>query len=254
MMKATILGCGSSLGVPALGYGWGKCDESNPKNRRSRSSIILEKDSTSLLIDMSPDLRQQLLDYGGSKVDAVIFTHSHYDHINGINELRSVFFEQEKLLPIYASKNDINNIKRSFFYLFEENSFEIYRSYLELRHIDGAFTIGDISGVCFEQDHGFSKSLGIRVDNFAYSTDVVSLNDENFETLKGIDTWVVDCLSMESIKPTHAHLDLVLKWVKKINPRRTFLTHMDTTMDYDTLLKILPENIKPAHDQMAILL
>ncbi|MDR1982760.1 MAG: MBL fold metallo-hydrolase [Holosporaceae bacterium] len=253
MMKVTVLGCGPSAGVPALKYGWGDCDENNSKNKRTRSSIVLEKSNTSVLIDMSPDLRQQLLDYGNSNFDAVIFTHSHYDHVNGINELRSVFFEQERLLPIYAAQDDMNNIKKSFFYLFEGNGVEIYKPYIEPHVMEGTFTIGDISGICFEQDHGFSKSRGIRVNNFAYSTDVVSLSDESFEILNGIDTWIVDCLSLKSVKSTHAHLDLVLEWVKKINPKRTFLTHMDTTMDYNTLLKILPENIKPAYDQMTIL-
>ncbi|MDR0678619.1 MAG: MBL fold metallo-hydrolase [Holosporaceae bacterium] len=252
MIKVTILGCGASTGVPSLNGGWGDCDGDNPKNKRSRSSIILEKDGMSLLIDMSPDLRQQLLDYGSSKVDAVILTHSHYDHVNGINELRSVFFEQNRLLPIYVSKNDMDSIKKSFFYLFEKKDPEIYKPYIELHPIENVFTIGNISGICFEQNHGFSKSLGIRISDFAYSTDVVSLSDENFEALSGVDTWVVDCLSMKNIRLTHAHLDLVLEWVKKINPRQTFLTHMDTTMDYDILLKLLPKNIKPAYDQMTI--
>ncbi|MDR1236559.1 MAG: hypothetical protein LBJ96_06175, partial [Holosporaceae bacterium] len=110
------------------------------------------------------------------------------------------------------------------------------------------------SGICFEQNHGFSKSLGIRIENFAYCTDVESLSDENFAELRGIDTWIVDCLSFKNPKPTHAHLDRVLEWVEKINPRQTFLTHMGTTMDYDTLLRILPEKIKPTYDNMVIVL
>ncbi|MDR0632211.1 MAG: MBL fold metallo-hydrolase [Holosporaceae bacterium] len=251
-MKITILGCGSSSGVPALKYGWGSCDPNNPKNRRLRSSIIIEKGNNSLLVDTSPDLRQQLLDHGNDKIDAVIFTHAHYDHIGGINELRPIFHGQEEPLHIYAKQFDLSLIKRGFFYLFEENDYRVYKSYMEAHIIEEKFTIGDISGICFEQDHGFSKSLGIRIDNFAYSTDVVSLNDDNFEKLKGIDTWVVDCQSMKNAKPTHAHLDLTLKWVKKVAPRRAFLTHMGTTMDYDTLLQILPKNVEPAYDKMII--
>ncbi|MDR1334528.1 MAG: MBL fold metallo-hydrolase, partial [Holosporaceae bacterium] len=182
----------------------------------------------------------------------VIFTHTHYDHISGLNELRPIFFGTENPLHIYATENDLSLLKREFFYLFEQNSHKIYKPYIESHIIGDKFTIGDISGICFEQNHGFSRSLGIRIGNFAYSTDVASMSDENLEKLNGINTWIVDCLSLKSIKPTHAHLDLVLNWVEKINPKQTFLTHMGTTMDYDTLLHILPENIKPAYDQMTI--
>ncbi|MDR2107416.1 MAG: MBL fold metallo-hydrolase [Holosporaceae bacterium] len=249
-MKVTILGCGSSSGVPMLKYGWGDCDPNNPKNRRSRSSVLIEKDGTSLLTDMSPDLRQQLLDYGVARADGVIFTHAHYDHINGLNELRPIFFGQKERLHVYAGKKDLDIIRKAFFYLFEESDHKIYKPYIKTHVIEKEFSVGKISGICFEQDHGFSTSLGIRIDNFAYSTDVVSLSEEAFEALRGIDTWVVDCLSMKSGNPSHAHLDQVLEWVKRINPRRTFLTHMGITMDYDTLLRILPENVKPAYDQM----
>jgi len=252
-MKITVLGCGSSSGVPALKYGWGDCNENNPKNRRSRSSIVIEDGNTVLLIDMSPDLRQQLLDYGSTKIDAVILTHAHYDHMSGINELRPIFFGQKKLLPIYATEHDLSVIKKAFFYLLEENDQEIYKPYIELFSIKEKFQIGGISGICFEQDHGFSKSLGIRIGNFAYCTDVVSFSDDNFEKLKGIDIWIVDCLSMKKVKPTHANLKMVLEWVKTINPKHTFLTHMGGTMDYDNLIKILPKNIKPAYDGMVII-
>jgi phosphoribosyl 1,2-cyclic phosphate phosphodiesterase len=251
-MRITILGCGSSSGVPALKYGWGSCDQNNPKNQRLRSSIIIEKGNTSLLVDTSPDLRQQLLNYGSDKIDAVIFTHAHYDHIGGLNELRPIFFGQREPLHIYAKQFDLSLIKKGFFYLFEKNGHEIYKPYMEPHIVKEKFTIGDISGVCFEQDHGFSKSLGIRIDNFAYSTDVASLSDSNLEKLKGIDTWIVDCQSMKNVKPTHSHLNLTLKWVEKIDPRRAFLTHMGTTMDYDTLLQVLPKNVEPAYDKMII--
>jgi phosphoribosyl 1,2-cyclic phosphate phosphodiesterase len=256
MMKITILGCGSSSGVPTLKYGWGDCDARNPKNQRLRSSIMIEKGNTLLLIDTSPDLRQQLLSYSQRfekfYPDAVIFTHNHYDHISGLNELRPIFFGSEYTLHIFDTEDNLLLLKKEFFYLFEESSYKIYRPYIESHIIEDKFTIGDISGICFEQDHGFSKSLGIRIGNFAYSTDVVSISDENLEKLKGIDTWIVDCLSLKNVKPTHAHLDLVLSWVKKISPKQTFLTHMGITMDYDTLIHILPENIKPAYDQMTI--
>ncbi|MDR1561024.1 MAG: MBL fold metallo-hydrolase [Holosporaceae bacterium] len=253
-MKITVLGSGSSVGVPSLKYGWGNCDNNNPKNYRTRSSIIIESGTTTLLIDMSPDLRQQLLNYGSDKIDAVIFTHAHYDHTIGINELRPIFLGENKALHAYAKKNVICEIKKMFFYLFENSEHEIYKPYISLHLLEETFTIGDISGICFDQNHGFSKSLGIRIGNFAYSTDIAFLDDEIIHKLQGIDTWIVECLSIKTAKPTHAHLDLTLDWIKKINPRKAFLTHMDISMDYDALRKILPENVEPAYDQMSIYL
>lgn len=251
-MKITVLGCGSSLGVPALYYGWGNCDKNNPKNRRTRSSIIIEKENTVLLVDMSPDLRQQILDYGSEKIDAVFFTHVHYDHINGINELRPLSLGAQKTLDIYSRKDILDNIQRLFPYLFEQNRPKIYRTYMKLHEVENEFIIGDIAGTCFEQNHGFSTSLGLRIGNFAYSTDIVTMSEENFKQLQGIDTWIVDCLSLDSDRPTHPNLKIVLTWVDRLQPRMTYLTHMDASMDYDTLLKILPENVRPVYDQMTI--
>lgn len=250
-MKITVLGCGSSLGVPALHYGWGDCDKNNPKNYRTRSSIIIERNNTVLLVDTSPDLRSQLLAYGSEKIDAVFLTHMHFDHVNGINELRPL--GNQKILNVYSRKDVLEDIKKLFPYLFnDEKSPDIYRSYVKLNPIEKEFTIRDISGICFEQNHGFSTSLGIRIENFAYCTDVVSMSEENFSLLKGIDTWIVDCLSMNMERPTHANLKTVLGWIEKLKPRQTYLTHMDASMDYETLLKVLPDNVKPAYDQLVI--
>jgi phosphoribosyl 1,2-cyclic phosphate phosphodiesterase len=242
------------MGVPALRYGWGYCDKKNFKNRRTRSSIIIESENTSLLIDMSPDLRQQILDYGKEKIDAVIITHVHFDHTFGINELRPLFSGENRKLSIYARKNTLDEINQVFSYFFQETKYDIYKPHISTHILEDNFRIGDISGICFEQDHGFSKSTGIRIGNFAYCTDVVSMNHEIFKKLKNLDVWIVECTSLESATPTHAHLDLTLQWINKVKPRRAFLTHMGATMDYDSLLKILPENVRPAHDQMSIAL
>jgi phosphoribosyl 1,2-cyclic phosphate phosphodiesterase len=240
------------MGVPALRYGWGNCDSRNSKNRRTRSSIILESENTSLLVDMSPDLRQQLLGYGSQKVDAVIMTHVHFDHSFGINELRPLFSAGGMTLPIYARKNVLDEINQVFCYFLKDSSYELYRPHVCTRVLGDNFLIGDISGICFEQDHGFSRSTGIRIGNFAYCTDVVTMSREIFEKLRDLDVWIVECTSLKDATPTHAHLDLTLQWIHELKPRRAFLTHMGATMDYDKLLKILPENVRPAYDGMSI--
>jgi len=250
-MKITILGCGSSLGVPALKYGWGVCDPSNSKNRRTRSSIMIEKDDTTLLVDASPDLREQLLNYGHQNIDAIFFTHAHFDHTNGINELRPLFLNENKLLDVYSNVETLSELHRNFSYLFQNNSHDIYNSYLQAHEISaGNFSIKNISGICFEQDHGYSKSLGLRIDNFAYCTDIAEITD--FSMLQNLDLWIVDCLNCDEKRPTHANLEQVLSWIEEIHPKKTILTHMDTSMDYDSLVNSLPSNVEPAYDGMVL--
>lgn len=258
-MKITILGCGSSLGVPALRYGWGTCDPTNPKNRRTRSSIIIEEAETVLLVDTSPDLREQLLRLNKQNInseeslniDAILFTHAHFDHTNGINELRPLYLHSDKSLDIFATAETLAELRQNFSYLFRHDSHEIYDSYLRANEISyGKFSIKNIAGICFEQDHGFSKSLGFRIGNFAYCTDVTGFSD--FSVLENLDIWIVDCLNSDDKRPTHANLELVLRWVKKLRPKQTYLTHMDSSMDYDNLLKILPSDVQPAFDQQVL--
>lgn len=252
-MRITILGCGSSLGVPALKYGWGRCDPLNPKNKRTRSSIVLELEhkQTTLLVDTSPDLREQLLKFGKQDIDAILFTHAHFDHTNGINELRPIYLHDERSLDIYGLPETLDQIKNNFNYLFKGSSHDIYDTYLKMHELSlGRFDIKDISGVCFLQNHGFSETMGFRVGNFAYCTDVTDFED--FSVLKNLDLWIVDCLNIDDKRPTHANLDLVLQWVDKVKPKMTYLTHMDSSMDYDNLIKILPPNIRPAYDQQVL--
>lgn len=252
-MKITVLGCGSSLGVPALKYGWGNCNPNNPKNRRTRSSILIEQSGTVLLVDTSPDLATQLLRCGQENIDAVLFTHAHFDHVSGINELRPLFHVEKKILDIFANEETLNKITQTFSYLFKTDVAEIYSSYIRTHQIHyGEFHIKNTSGVCFEQNHGYSKSLGFRIGNFAYSTDVMELSNEMVDILQNLDVWIVDCICKCDARPTHANLNMVLQWIKRINPKKTYLTHMDSSMDYEYLMKILPENIEPAYDQLTI--
>ena len=251
MLKVTVLGCGASGGVPLLKYGWGKCNPNNPKNRRTRSSIMIETEKTKLLVDMSPDLRQQLLSFGSSQIDGVFVTHEHYDHTNGINELRPVYFGTGKSLQIYAKDYVMRSVKKMFYYLFEDSGRDLYKPYVEANIVEDEVVVGDISGICFEQNHGYLKSTGLRIGNFAYTTDVVSFEKDTFEKLRGLDTWIVGCLSRDK-KPTHANLDTVLQWVYELKPRQTYLTHMSVDLDYDSLLADLPQNIFPAYDGLQI--
>lgn len=251
-MIVTILGCGSSLGVPALKYGWGKCDPNNPKNRRTRSSIKIDTPMISLLVDTSPDLLHQLQRCNNQNVDAVFFTHTHYDHVGGINELRPMFLGSDKTLQVYSTLEFIENIKRMFFYLFEQNEVDIYKGYIDLHVVQNIFQIGDLTVHCFKQDHGFSSSLGIRINDFAYSTDIANLSNDNIQQLKGVKVWIVDCLTSEQKRPTHACLPDIIEWSEKIRAEKIFLTHMDSSMDYDALMATLPKHIRPAYDQMQI--
>ncbi|MBE6447526.1 MAG: MBL fold metallo-hydrolase [Alphaproteobacteria bacterium] len=252
-MKITVLGCGSSLGVPALGHGWGDCDPLNQKNRRTRSSIFIDYNGSLLLVDTSPDLREQFLTNNIAKVDAVLLTHFHYDHVNGINELRPILLQKNEMIDVYATSGTLEDVSRSFFYLFQRERHDIYRQYLNLKELTyGNFDILNIRGICFPQNHGFSTSLGFRIDNFAYSTDVMELSDEMVERLQNLDVWMVDCLCRGTARATHANLDTVLRWIDIVKPYRAFLTHMDTSMDYDYLCHCLPRRVRPAYDHMQI--
>lgn len=250
MLKITILGCGASGGSPLLGHGWGACNPDNPKNVRTRSSIMVETEKTRLLVDTGPDIRQQLLKYGTSKINGAFFTHEHYDHSAGINELRPVYFGTGRSFQIYGKNYVINNLQKAYFYLFDDCPNDLYKPYIEPHIIEDEFCLGDIAGICFDQNHGYGKSTGLRIGDFAYTTDVVDFGD-SFEKLIGIHTWIVGCLSREQ-KPTHANLEKVLNWVDKIKPKKTYLTHMSIDLDYDSLLESLPQNVYPAYDGLEI--
>ncbi len=252
-MRITVLGCGASEGVPILTGRWGECDPLNPKNQRSRASIAVEKEGTTLLIDTSPDLRSQWLASDLQELDAVLYTHDHADHTHGINDLRPFTYHSKMPLPVYSNAETINSIKKRFYYAFpsQEAVPDIYRPFVVANIVEGPFQIGNISITPFEQAHGYSASLGYRFEKMAYSTDVVELNEAAFQVLEGIDVWIVDCISRDP-RVSHSHLAKTLEWIERVRPRQAYLTHMSLLLDYDTLLKELPIGVEPAYDGLVI--
>lgn len=252
-MKVTVLGCGAAAGVPSIARGWGHCDPANPKNRRLRPSILVQTDTTTILVDSSPDCRAQLLSTETRRLDAVLFTHEHADHTHGIDDLREVNRAMEAPLPIHATAAVLDSIATRFPYVLGEvkEGQSIYKPMLIPHPISGPFTVGDVQVVPFDQDHGFTRSTGFRFGKFAYSTDVVEMTEEGFAALEGVDTWLVGCLMLHP-HPTHAHLDKVLGWLDRVKPRRAVLTHMTAGLDYDCLKAMLPAHVEPAYDGLAI--
>jgi phosphoribosyl 1,2-cyclic phosphate phosphodiesterase len=247
----TMLGCGPSWGVPRIGNEWGACDRDNPKNRRSRVSVLVEEGGTRILIDTSPDLRAQLLAADVRGIDAVVFTHAHADHLHGIDDLRSVNRLMRRPLPIYGDAATLAEIRTRFGYVLgpakhaSETGF--YKPVLEPHEISGPFEAAGIAVTPFAQDHGFSTTLGLRIGRFAYSTDVIRLDEAAFGALAGIELWIVDCIRREP-HVTHSHLARTLDWIARVRPKRAILTHMDESLDYERLKRELPPGVEPGHD------
>lgn len=252
-MKVTVLGSGAAGGVPSISRGWGTCDPTNPRNRRRRPSIMVEENDVRVLIDTSPDCREQLLDAGVRRLDGVLFTHDHADHCHGIDDLREINRAMGAPLPIFGSAETLTSLRLRFPYVMGEveEGHSIYKPMLLPTEVMGPFTVAGLGVVAYDQDHGYMRTLGFRFGTFAYSTDVVELPEESFAALAGIDTWVVGCLSYDP-HPTHAHLDKVLSWIERVKPRRAYLTHMTPSLDYDALKARLPPHVEPAFDGLVI--
>jgi phosphoribosyl 1,2-cyclic phosphate phosphodiesterase len=252
-MRVTVLGCGASTGVPAIGPDWGRCDPGDRRNRRRRVSVLVEIGATIILIDTSPDLREQLLDAGVARLDAVLMTHAHADHLHGIDDLRAVNRLMRSAIPLYADAQTLAEISRRFAYVFKpvDAPGRFYKPTLVPHEITGPFEIGGSPIVPFLQDHGFSTTLGIRIGGFAYSTDVTELDGNAFAALAGVELWIVDCLRREP-HPTHSHLAKTLSWIARVGPRRAVLTHMDQSLDYRVLSGALPSGVEPGQDGLVI--
>ncbi len=255
-MKITVLGSGHSGGTPMIGEGWGKANSTNKRNRRTRPSIVVEDDVTRLLIDTSPDLRSQLLATKIERIDALLYTHGHADHLHGIDDLRAINRLIEGWIPTYADSATWKDIEKRFGYVLKplkNGSNFFYKPCLKRFDIKvgDQFSIRELNIQVMDQDHGFMRTLGFRINNFAYSTDVVEMPQKTFDVLKGVDTWMVGTL-WEDPHTTHAHIDKALDWAERVAPNRLILTHLSHLIDYDNVTKRLPKFARLAYDGMII--
>lgn len=255
-MKVTMLGCGPSQGVPVIGDRWGNCDPSNPRNRRSRPSIVVEDGDTNILVDMSPDIRDQLLSNEISRIDAILFTHLHYDHVAGLGELRTLSFLAKRRLEVFGTPDVLEGLQRSAGYLFKAEKSDdknLYKPSAEAREISYGeyFDAQGVQVLPFCQDHGICESAGFRFGKFAYSTDVVVLDETAFSALEGTEVWIVDCLR-DNPHPTHAHFDRTLEWIDRVKPKRAIFTHMNFESDYAEMAARCPEGIEPGYDGLVL--
>ncbi len=249
-MRITILGCGASYGVPSLFKGFGKCNPKNPKNIRFRSSILIEEQGQHILIDTPPEIRLELLRSNVKKIDALFYTHSHFDHMAGAEDLRNYTRKLGQVLDIYGTRFDLNEYKNQMRYAFKDkkHSDSVSLHTIQFYH---PFEVNGITVLPIKQYHGSIKSVGYRIGKFAYSTDVKSMDKKGLDLLKGIDTWVVECTT-DKEAVGHVSLEKLLEWVDYIKPKHTYLTHLGTEWDYDKLSKKLPKNMEPVFDGMII--
>jgi phosphoribosyl 1,2-cyclic phosphate phosphodiesterase len=264
-LVASILGCGPSPGVPRIGNDWGSCDPGEPRNLRSRCSLLIERRTegrapTRILVDTSPDMRTQLLTAGVDHLDGVLYTHAHADHLHGIDDLRAFWMKTKRRLDVYADDVTAERILAGFGYCFRTPPGGSYPPILTMNRIaaDTPFSIAGDSGPIevtpFAQSHGpAGESLGFRFGALAYSCDVSALDDQAVSTLQGLEVWIVDALRREP-HPSHFSVREALAWIERLKPRRAILTHMDYSLDYAELKSELPPNVEPAYDGMVIAL
>jgi len=252
-MKAVILGCGTSGGVPRIGADWGACDPAEPRNRRRRCSILVQDAGSTVLVDTSPDLRMQLLDARVDRVDGVIWTHEHADQAHGIDDLRPLALRQRAPLDGWLDARTFGILGQRFDYIFQAPPGSFYPAIVRhhLFEFGIPFRVGRIDVLPILQDHGGGPSAGFRFGPIGYSNDVVALDETAFAALEGVKIWIVDAMRYRP-HPTHAHLDLTLEWIERVRPERTILTNMHVDMDYRTLCKELPAGVEPGYDGMVL--
>lgn len=258
VLEVTILGCGSSGGVPRANGDWGACDPVNPRNRRSRCSLLVRRRGegadreTTLVVDSSPDFRLQCVDAGVKRLDALALTHDHADQVHGIDDLRAFYLIQGAPIPCHMDEHADASLMHRFEYIFVGKggypaicTRNLLPPHGRTWAVDGPS--GAIPVVTFDQDHGNVRTAGYRFGGVAYSSDVVGLDEAAFAALRDLDVWIVDCLRIRP-HPTHAHLDLALEWIARVRPRRAILTNMHVDLDYAELAARLPPGVEPAYD------
>jgi len=267
-MEVTILGCGSSTGVPRIGGpdgagDWGQCDPANPKNRRRRCSLLVRQRNgqgiTSVLVDTSPDMREQLLDAHCAHLDGVLITHDHADQTHGFDDLRAVAYRMRRRVDVYSDRYCLDHLHQKFGYTFDTPPGSEYPPIVIAHEIaagkpfEVAGAGGAVAVVPFLQEHGRINSLGFRLGNVAYSADVNGLPEDSFDALKDLDLWIVDALR-HAPHPTHANVATALDWIARVRPKRAVLTNLHLDLDYESLRRELPDGVEPAFDGMTIVI
>lgn len=252
-MNVRVLGCGTSTGVPRIGNDWGQCDPAEPRNRRLRSSILVESGGERMLVDCGPDLRAQLLAADVDQLAGVIVTHTHGDHCHGIDELRPVAQAIGGPVPLHARANVLDELRQRFAYAFEQSDF--YRPVAVAHELGEDLRFGSATAHFVDQPHGGPVSLGVRFDeddfSVVYAIDFSDLTNDMAALYEGADVWIADCLTRRP-HPTHAHLDAVLGWARELRVGQVYLTHMGNGLDYRALVAELPDWAAPAHDGLEI--
>ena len=255
-MKVTVLGSGSSAGTPSVEAGWGQCDPCNPKNRRTRPSILVEDQNKTVLVDTSPDLREQLLRHDIKHLDAVLYTHAHSDHLHGIDDLRGINRQMKAAISMFADAQTLNSIRKRFGYVLEPLAPDApvyYKATLEPTEIahGQTFDAGGLDVTAIEQDHAYVNTLVFRFGDFAYSTDLIAMHEDAFDMLAGVKVWMLGTFDARP-HPTHLDVDRALEWCERIRPERAYLTHLSFNLDYGTLQGRLPDHVFVAYDGLVI--
>lgn len=262
LLRITILGCGSSGGVPRIGVdgpNWGDCDPTNSRNRRRRCALLIQRVSdagvTTVLMDAGPDVREQLIDAKAGWLDALVLTHDHADHVHGIDDLRMVVFNRRKRLPCWMDTRTRNTLDQRFGYVFETPPGSSYPPIMDRHHIDGPVVIdgpgGEVTCEPFEVPHGDIDALGFRIGPVVYTPDISAMSEAAWDALDGADCWILDALRYRS-HPSHANVETALEWIERANPPRALLTNLHVDLDYVRLDAETPANVHPAHDGLVL--